>query len=422
MFGMYWYGDPADGTSIVAACGGGGSAATGVKNLIMVRFGLQDEDDAGMKIEPTVIKTGDEVGVGLHIAKNPNSNKVVMFCALGSKVNVYSIAVSTKEVNLEQELEIGDNVNTVVTNAMVDRIAVGCESGTVKVYEMEADYQLKGLATFVCEGHSKAVCAVGFAPRTNWIVSSAKDGTARVWKEDECVAVLTCSINDPNTPPTKQAMSVLVRGCGFGDLEGKRLFTVASGRKGQAFLSKWGYDDGNKQYQCIERTACADFPVSAMSISGDAASIALGATNGNITLWNVEKWKAIKVFPEVHDLPVTCIAARPFDVPLQGEEQSKVKYNILSASADSQMGWLTLQRHNPKRAVGKAGSGPPIAQFVNKCVMYAFFYWVFSPLAKDMRNTCNRDGLHGLGAKLQCIKEDILIAPQSRPGIAVPPH
>ena len=31
-----------------SACGGGGSAATGVKNLIMMRFGMQDEDENGI--------------------------------------------------------------------------------------------------------------------------------------------------------------------------------------------------------------------------------------------------------------------------------------------------------------------------------------------------------------------------------------
>jgi WD40 repeat protein len=412
MFGMYWYGDPGDGTSIVACCGGGGSAATGVKNLLTIRHGLQED------IEPMIIKTGSEVGVGVYIAKNPFSNKLSLFCALGSKVNLYSLP----DGNLQQELEIGDNVNAVVANAMVDRIAVGCESGTVKVYDIIEDYQVKELASYVCEGHGKAVSAVAFAPRTNWIVSSGKDGTARVWNEDQCISVLTCSIKDPKEPAPKRAQQVLVRGCGFGDLDGKLVFTVASGRKGKAYLSKWGYDENQNQYQCIERTVCSEYPISAMSVSCDATNMALGAVNGTIILWNVEKWRAIRLFPEVHDLPVTCIAARPYEVPLQGEEDSGVKFNALSASADSQMAWLTLQRRGPKSAARKSSAGPPLAEYVNFLVKLALFFWIFSPVAREMMDTCGGDDVHGLASKLQCIRDDVLIAPLSRPGIAVPPH
>jgi WD40 repeat protein len=416
LFGLCWYGDPGDGTSIVAACGGGGSAATGVKNLLTVRFGLQDD------VEPVIVKTGDQVGNSLYIAKSPITNKVSLFCALGSKVCVYSI--SSGQVNLEQQVGMGDTVNAVVANAMVDRIAVGCESGTVKVYQIKQDYQIEELASYVCEGHSEAVCSVAFAPRTNIMVSSAKDGTARVWKDDQCLTILTHTVHDANEAKPKREMQVLVRGCGFGDLDGRLIFSVASAKRGKAkaYLYKWGQDDTSQHYQCIERTAVSQRPVSSMSISGDAATIALGNTEGTVLLWNALKWKAIRSFPEVHDLPVTCIAARPYDVPLQGEEQSLVKYDAICASADSRMGWLTLQRRNPKRVAGKAGSGLFLANFVNTLVKVGLLYWILSPLARDMWETCGGVDLPGLRSKLQCIRDDIFIAPLSRPGIAIPPH
>jgi hypothetical protein len=416
LFGLRWYADPGDGTSIVAACGGGGSAATGVKNLLTVRFGLQDD------VEPIIVKTGDQVGNSLDIAKNPITNKLSLFCAMGSKVCVYS--VTQGQVNLEQEVGIGDTANAVVANAMVDRIAVGCESGTVKVYQIKQDYAIEELASYICEGHSEAVCSVAFAPRTNIIVSSAKDGTARVWKDEQCIAVLTHTVHDANEAPPKRQPQVLVRGCGFGDLDGGLVFSVASAKRGKAkaYLYKWGQNDTSQQYQCIERTAVSQRPVSSMSISGDAATIALGNTEGSVFLWNTLKWKAIKSFPEVHDLPVTCIAARPYDVSLQGEDQSLVRYDAICASADSRMGWLTLQRRNPKRAAGNAGSGPPVANFVNTMVKLGVMYWILSPLARDVWETCGRMDLPGFWSKLQCIRDDVLIAPLSRPGIAIPPH
>ncbi|KAG7354686.1 WD repeat-containing protein [Nitzschia inconspicua] len=415
LFAMCWYADPADGTSILAACGGGGSAATGVKNHLVLYFGLRDDTD------PVIVNTANDVGVAVTIAKNPINNKISLFCALGSKVQVYSL--SSGQANLEQQLEVGDGVNALAANAMVDSLAVGCESGTVKVYKISQDeHQLEGLASYECEGHGQAVCSVAFAPRSNLMVSSAKDGTARLWQQDACLAVLNCTINDPGAPVPNRPPKVLVRGCGFGDLEGKLVYTVASGRRGAAYLAKWGPKDDQNDYQCIERSQCSQHPVSAMSISGDASTVALGATNGTVILWDTQKWKAIKSFPEVHDLPVTCIAARPFDVPLQGEDQSLVKYNAICASADSKIGWLTLQRRNPKRTSGGAGSGFPLAKYVNLMMKMALLYWIASPLARDIWETCGGEDMPGIGSKLQCIRDDILIAPISRPGIAVPPH
>jgi hypothetical protein len=417
VFGMYWYADPGTGTSIIAFCGGGGSAATGVKNVLKVQFGLEEGS------EPITVSTGQEVGAAVTVAKNPITNKLSLFCALGHKVHVYSLNVETSQCTLEQEVSVGDNMYGLATNAMVDRLAVTTESGPVKVYEIVADYQVKELASFECEGHSKTSSAVAFAPRSNLMVSSGKDGTARIWKDDECVSVLTCSITDPKAPPPKRPQQVLVRGCAFADLDGKWVFTVASGKKGRAFLSKWGLDEAKGQYECVVRTPCSDYPISAMSISADGASLALGSTNGDIILWNVEKWKSIKFFPEVHGLPVTCIAARPYAVPLQGEEGGgTVRFDAISASADSLMGWLTVQRRGPKSARQKAASGPPVADYVNKVVMYMFFCWVLSPLVQDLWRTCGKDGFQGVGKTWTCVRDDFFIAPMSRPGIAVPPH
>mmetsp|Transcript_31292 Transcript_31292/g.75691 ORF Transcript_31292/g.75691 Transcript_31292/m.75691 type:complete len:447 (-) Transcript_31292:26-1366(-) len=430
LFGMCWWADPGTGESIVACCGGGGSAATGVKNLISVRFGLQEET------EPVKVTTGPEVGVALTMVKNPLTQKISLFAALGSQLHVYALDPQNQTVELKQELSAGDGVNALAVSLMADLLVVGCESGTVKVYQIVEDYHVKELHSHVFEGHSKAVSSVALAPRTNLIVSSGKDGTARIWKipqdgdqgdvggdEDACLAVLTCSIEDPKAPPPKRTPQVLVRGVVFGDLEGKLIYTVASGRKGRAFLSKWGCDasdPNNPTYLCIERTPCSDYPVSSMSSSADALSLALGSTSGNVILWDVEKWKAIKVFPEVHDLPVTCIAARPWPVELQGETDSKIKFNALSASADSQMAWLTLQRRGPRSKASRSSGGPPIAQYLNTLVKIAIFAWLMSPLGNEIREKCIDTTRSG--SFFQCFRDDVLIAPISKPGIAVPPH
>lgn len=432
LFGMAWWADPGTGESIVACCGGGGSAATGVKNLISVRFGLREET------EPVKVTTGAEVGVALTIVKNPLTQKISLFAALGSQLHVYALDPQNQIVELKQELSAGDGVNALAVSLMADMLVVGCESGTVKIYEIIEDYHVNEIQSHVFEGHSKAVSAVALAPRTNLIVSSGKDGTARVWKipsngdgiqgdggddDDACLSVLTCSIEDPKAPAPKRPAQVLVRGVVCGDLEGKLIYTVASGRKGRAFLSKWAFDASNPAsptYHCIERTPCSDYPVSSMSSSADALTLALGSTSGNVILWDVEKWKSIKVFPEVHDLPVTCIAARPWPVELQGEAESKIKFNALSASADSQMAWLTLQRRGPRSKASKSSGGPPIALHLNNLVKIAILAWLLSPLGNEIRKKCINTTVSG--SFFQCLRDDVLIAPSSRPGIAISPH
>ena len=164
---------------------------------------------------------------------------------------------------------------------------------------------------------------------------------------------------------------------------GNLVYTVASGRRGKAFLAKW-VSENNQEYKCIERTECSPHPVSSMSLSGDAGLVALGATDGTIILWGTERWKALKKFPEVHGLPVTCIAARPYPVPLKGDEENGAQMHAVSASADSQMAWLTMQRRSSKRKP----SDVTFKDMVNSLVKAAFIGWLLYPVANEVLDKC----------------------------------
>ena len=361
------------------------------------------------------ISTGDQVGVAITIVQNPISNQLHLFVALGNKVNRYRLP----DGQPTGSLEVGDNINAITVNAMVDQLAVGCEDGSVKVYKVTDD-KMESDPVYNCDGHQKAVCALAFSPREQILVSSAKDGTARVWKQGQSLGVLKCSVADPRAPPPTRAVQVLVRGCAFGDLNGKLIYTIASGRRGKAYLSKWGFNAASKKYECMERTECSPCPISAMSLSGDAGLLALGAVDGTIILWGVDRWKPLKLFREVHDLPVTCIAARPFPLPLQGEEDG-VQFHALSASADSQLAWLSLQRPQKSKASSR-GSGS-LKGTVNSLVRIMILGWILYPVANEIWEKCEEDWDNvGYAKTWECIRYDALLAPTSRPGILVPPH
>jgi hypothetical protein len=369
-----------------------------------------------------VISTGDQVGVAITIIKNPITGNLRLFVGLGKNVNMYDLPSG----ELRHEIVAGDNVNAIAVNSLTSRLAVGCDDGTVLVYGMNnQDDSILEIKTpmFILEGHEKAVCAVAFAPRVeDKLVSSAKDGTVRVWLGQDCLGVLKCSILDPKGPPPKGQGQILVRGCSFGDLMGDVVYSVASGRRGKAFLSRWiATKDG---YQCDERTECSPCPVSAMSLSGDAGMVALGATDGTVILWNVEKWKAMKKFPEVHDLPVTCIAARPFPVPLLCDEDSDgVQMHAISASADSQLAWLTMQRRGRSKGVP---SETNLKSVLNTILKAAFLGWLLYPVANEINDKCRNDlnvvSQGNIGKTWECIRYEVLLAPATRPGIAVPPY
>jgi WD40 repeat protein len=410
VFGISWFGNPGNGLSLVAYCGGGGSAKTGVNNAILIR--APDGDTRR-------IDTGDDVGVALKIVQDPQSGFIFLMVALGKRVVRYSLPGT----EMRGVIDVGgEGVNAINVNNMVNIIACGCESGEVKVYKISDDQFDASNLLYVCKGHTSTVCSLDFSCVGGRMVSSAKDGTARVWSsEGESIAELKCSIEGGKQTgkKTPKNASVLVRGCAFGDMEGRVVFTVASGRRGSAFLAGW--QEGEQGWQC-ERLEISDVPISAMSLSTDGRLLTLGSVDGSVILFGVDDWKPLKSFKEVHDLPVTCIAARPFDVPLQGEEDG-VRFHALSASADSKLAHLSLQRRAPKQS--KPGAYDDFFKMIwNTMLFMAIAYLVLlRPLYEDAIEKCSYAmRKQGVEIVLECLLNDVLIAPNSHPGVSGVPY
>ena len=363
---MSWHADIANGHQWLAYCGGGGSAKTGVKNQIVILY------DGGET--KRIINTGDEVALAIELYQTGPA-RIQLIASLGREVVHYVLEGDNEprpsgSVTLQDDT--GDLVNAISLNSSLDRMALACEKGDVLVYGMQLDASSAPFSPeplYALQGHAKAVCAVKFSQRNNRLVSSSKDGTAKVWNAatGTLIQTLTCQIQKVGAPPrTGQSKQIIVRGCAFGDMDGASVLTVASGRKFDAFLTRWvpTQADGT-DYQMAQHTFCSPKPVTSMSVSKDDRLLIYGAVDGTVTVFNLESWKTLRSFREVHELPVTCVAARPLHVPdpFRGEVESGVIVHAISASADSKLALLTLQRRAPRKK-GSGGSGFGFLDFV----------------------------------------------------------
>jgi WD domain, G-beta repeat len=500
VFAMSWYVvNPSDGYTRVAYAGGGGSARTGVSNRIVVR----DNFDP-----PILLSTDTSVGIALKLYHNPLSNNQYMIVAMENTIrrykfplplvpegsdSIYSDApydVLTVHNHTQQptanEQPTRMTINAIAINCMASMIAVGNEDSSVYVYGVADDIDLSTIIKPILYfyGHTGPISAVSFSMRNDRLVSAGKDGFARVWDcrtesddnipDDRCMAVLPCSIDDeyskasvhPSDPslvkndtdmtPTKRRPpQVLVRGCAFADIDGNVILTVASGRRGKAFVYRWictnSTNPNDGLYNCSDRNECSPVPVSSMSLSDDGMLLSLGSVEGSITLWDVMEWKSIRRWDNVHELPVMGVCSRPYAIPVLMDEVpildddgtdmnpgSGVPVHARSASADGRMSCLTLLRTVPKRKKPKkqdtindnslSNIAGNILYFIHRIILLSILTRIFFPVIYDARKKCftkpkfqlehlskaNFDSIR------QCLVDDFLIAPSDRPGISSP--
>jgi WD40 repeat protein len=431
---------------ILALAGGGGSAKTGIGNSIKVYI---DYDKSSISID-----TGEDIVVAIDVFAT--KREILLAAGVRDSIKIFyipfggiddDVGEAAKEI---ANLEIANNqgINTVQWNSSGTAIVAGCENGKVCLISVQFHpqdvTQLDMRVDTTLEGHIKAICSASFHPTNPGVmISSAKDGTCRIWNmsqegDDKCMKVLDCKIFDPkNSKPTPQMLNpkpgqCLVRGCAFGDLEGRIIYTVQSGRKGGAFLSVWKLlrkvipnSDPNGppsflfEFQESDRRQVSDYPVSAMSLSGDMKTLSLGDTNGSITLLNTESLQKVKFWESAHDLPVTCIAARPLPSPLAGEELTGVSVDGISASADNKITFVTRQRKSSlksikdgKKIVKSHVFGLSYLFHLLVCVMV----WYTSRVAYDV---C-KDSID----LKECVLKTVLWTAETsnRPGVGYLPH
>jgi WD40 repeat protein len=506
-----------------AVVGGGGSAKTGVSNFIELvitcpingekKIKINTGDDVGVAL--------DMFSFVSHEDKDKQIEIVTILLAVGIKDSVvlYRILVGNDDDDDDDNMDVGDGdgmdktpkgadadcddknvqmvgsldlgkdflTNTVAFDALGGRIAVGGENCQVFVctikWEENNDNTSPNLSNetvtitkeMELDGHIKGICKVTCHPtNSNILLTSAKDATCRVWDlskppTDRLLDVLKCKIYDPNDIAKKKKIpnkilnpapgQCLVKGCAFGDLQGTFIYTVQSGRRGNAFLSTWRFvrvpiklekddKDGTAPssqppqqqqrqqppafkiaFQEQSRIKVAEFPISAVSLSGDMSTLALGDTNGTVMLYNTETYKKIKNWECIHDLPVTCIAARPLPLSLAGEDKTGIAIDAICASADSKMCYLTKQKRSTLKKVKKRKSGSGSKGVGGSTFNLTFLFMLISFIwaCKVSYDVCSDEfvGLTSLGeiqsVMLECVVHTVWWAPQDRNGIAFVP-
>ena len=427
------------------------------------------------------ISTGEALCFGIHLfAGNNNSGCIRLLACVGDEVWLYVIPLELPNDNIEpSETSDGSNDSAILLGRInvgqgyganvatytqiykqgkvLECVAVGCENGSVLLYELmqQQGNQMQFHKVFECQGHTKAICSIHFHPRGSAILSSAKDGTARIFSTENGnqLCVMECEVHDPKGPPPKKVTKdatqvkdprmmkkppqILVRGCAYGDLEGKIVYTVASGKRGAAYLSKWNVVpamDNPNTYQIRQeyRIQCSPVPVSATSLSPDGTLLSLGSVEGTVTLYNLETSRVLKTF-QGHDLPVTCLASRPIPnvLMLPGELEGGVNYDVVSASADNRLGRWTLQKKSrvktPKQTRKReVGAFESLIWSVMR-IPLMLFLMVILIAVHDVLDLCGEEvGLNALmmdvNAASHCIYREVLWAESTRAGIRSVPE
>ena len=468
VFALTWTATPTSpnsARSIVVCSGGGGSGKHGVKNL--VRISIQDDDP---RVSRTVsIDTKEMVAFCVAIREVVENNVSIFWICIGTGdlVQMYTLNVIPcegipDEAQLVSEVNVGKGygTNSLAFSPLNDALVVGCENGNLCLVKWNGkDLKLKK-TDLEYMGHTKAVCKVEFHPtQPNIVISSAKDGTCRLWNlqllpNEACVDQMTCSIYDAAHPPKDQKLlnpkpgQNVVKGCAFGDFEGRVVYSIQSGRKPDktgkkrgSFLSVWklvrrvvplvdektpvsapkersGRKEPNMQevlkFEEQLRVPVSNYPASAFSLSGDLSTIAIGDTDGSITLLSTTTFKPVKHWANVHDLPVTCIAARPLPVGLAGEQKYGVTVDAVSCSADNQMVFLTKQKRSTLKTSKTSDSGSSLFRFWFFLVLIVFAY-----IGKVSYDVClyEFESGHDFKVAKECVVHTVLWASSNRPGV-----
>ena len=177
------------------------------------------------------------------------------------------------------------------------------------------------------------------------------------------------------------------------------------------------------KYKIAEKSLCTDLPATALSISMDKTLLAIGVADGSVILWNKVEWCPIKKYTGVHELPVTCIAARPLPHPFVGEQD---RMHARTGSLDCNSGVLSLHTKSPqkKRGINDGGSGfcGWLLYLIYLVLTISLFVMALQSMFPHAQEVCMQVRDHqGLQAASLCLWEEVFYIHPSKLGAPFPP-
>lgn len=178
--------------------------------------------------------------------------------------------------------------------------------------------------------HSASVSALHVHPKMPWLCSSGKDGKCIIWDllTGAVVADIPCLMDLPGLPSAtnKAPVKIETRGCCFS-IDGDELFTIQSPRRGPAHLIKWSLEQRISKNSKDETTVAVSavptkmitigkVPAIRLCISSSSPHIAVGSSDGVVTLLKTENLAKVKSFAN-HDLPVLGLEFAPSGLALE---------------------------------------------------------------------------------------------------------
>ena len=155
----------------------------------------------------------------------------------------------------------------------------------------------------------------------------------------------------------------------------------------------------------------------------DKSLLAIGVADGSVILWNKIEWKEVKKFQSVHELPVTCIAARPLAEPFVGETD---RFHARTGSLDCNSGVLSISTKASSKKRGASNGGSGLCGW-----LFYVVYWVLTlglvfmalkSMFPDAQQICSQvHQAEGLEAASRCVLEEVFYISPSKLGVTLPP-
>ncbi|KEP47855.1 vegetative incompatibility protein HET-E-1 [Rhizoctonia solani 123E] len=247
-------------------------------------FALSPASESTPNIYVTSVRLCSKSAVYACYSKYAQGWPDLNFC--GRVTEYRTLAVS---VVPNHKWSIGSGALSISYSPDGTRVVVGCEDGTISIYNSSDDSLLIGP---LCE-HTGWVRCVIFSPDGAYILSASSDCTIKLW--DASNGVPTAAVFQGHTYPVKSVA--------FSS-DGKR---IVSGSWDNT-VRLWNASDGSSIMDPLEGHK---WGVNCVAFSPDDTFVASGASDYTVRLWHLHHNTPTSIAFEGHSGPVTSLAFTP---------------------------------------------------------------------------------------------------------------